>query len=88
MSRIEQLIDEIGGLRNETTHRSALRILSLLENNKSLFLEKLDADVVNLAIRNFESLCDTPSRDYGTPGYLRDYTKFYESLMFQLSRVL
>lgn len=87
MSRLEQLIDEIRELRNESNHRSALRILSLLENNKKLFAEKIEADYLNMAIRNFEILCDTPSRDYNTPGYIRDYQKYYESLMFYLNRV-
>lgn len=87
MSRLDQLIEEIRELRHETNHRAALRILNLLENNKKLFAEKVDEDYLNLSIRNFELLCDTPSREYNTPGYVRDYQKYYESLMFYLNRV-
>lgn len=87
MARLEQMIDEIRGLRNETNHRSSLRILNLMQNNKKLFLEEVDPDYLEMAIKNFEDLCDTPSRDYNTPGYIRDYEKYYESLMFHLNKI-
>ena len=87
MARLEQLIDEIKGLRNETNHRSSLRILNLMQNNKKLFLEEVDPDYLEMAIKNFEALCDTPSKDYNTPGYIRDYEKYYESLMFHLNKI-
>jgi len=87
MGRLEQLIDEIKGLKNEAHHRSSLRILNLMQNNKKLFLEGIDPDYLEMAIKNFEELCDTPSKDYNTPGYNRDYQKYYESLMFQLNKV-
>jgi len=87
MARLEQMIDEIKGLRNETNHRSSLRILNLMQNNKKLFLEEVDPDYLEMAIKNFESICDTPSKDYNTPGYIRDYQKYYESLMFHLNKV-
>jgi hypothetical protein len=88
MARLEQLIDEIKGLRNEANHRASLRILSLIQNNKKLFLEEVDPDYLHMAIKNFEALCDMPSRDYGTEGYVRDYQKYYESLMFYLNKVI
>ncbi|PBQ30644.1 hypothetical protein CNR22_02265 [Sphingobacteriaceae bacterium] len=81
------MIDEIRGLRQETNHRSSLRILNLMQNNKKLFLEEVDPDYLEMAIKNFEDLCDTPSKDYNTPGYIRDYEKYYESLMFHLNKV-
>lgn len=87
MARLEQIIDEISGLRNEKNHRAALRILNLMQNNKKLFLEEVDPDYLEMALKNFGDLCDTPSRDYGTPSYIRDYEKYYESLMFQLNKI-
>lgn len=47
----------------------------------------MDTDYLEMAIKNFDSLCETPSRDYNTPGYIREYQKYYESLMFHLSRI-
>lgn len=88
MARLEQLIDEIKGLRNEPNHRSSLRILSLMENNKKLFLEEVDPEYLNMAIKNFGALCDTPSKDYNTAVYIRDYQKYYESLMFYLNKII
>lgn len=87
MSRLDQLIGEIRELKNETNHRAALRILQVLENNKKLFSEKIEEDYLQLAIRNFETLCDTPSRDYHSASYIRDFQKYYESLMFHLDKV-
>ena len=87
MARLEQMIDEIKGLKNEVHHRSILRILNLMQNNKKLFLEEVDPDYLEMAIKNFEALCDAPSRDYNTPGYIRDYEKSYESLMFHLNKI-
>jgi hypothetical protein len=88
MARLEQLIHEIQGLKQETNHRSSLRILSLLQNNKALFLQALDADYLNMAIKNFELICAMPSKDYGTPAYIRDYEKYYDSLLFYLNRIV
>jgi hypothetical protein len=88
MARLEQLIDEIKGLRNESNHRSSLRILSLMQNNKKLFLESVESDYLEMAIKNFQEICDTPSREYNTAEYLRDYNKYYESLMFYLNRII
>ncbi|WP_317898136.1 hypothetical protein [Aurantibacillus circumpalustris] len=88
MARLEQLIDEIKGLRNEANHRSSLRVLNLLQNNKKLFLEGMEEDYLDMATKNFQLLCDTPSREYNTPDYLRDYNKYYESLMFYLNRII
>jgi hypothetical protein len=87
MARLEQMIDEIKGLKNETNHRSSLRILNLMQNNKNLFLEGVDTDYMEMAIKNFEALCDTPSKEYNMASYIRDYQKSYESLMFHLSKV-
>ena len=88
MARLEQLIDEIKGLRNETNHRSALRIVNLLQNNKKLFLTGMEEDYLKMAIKNFERQCDSPSIHYNTPEYIRDYNKYYESLMFYLNRII
>lgn len=87
MARLEQMIDEIKGLKNETNHRASLRILSLIQNNKKLFLEEVDPDYLEMAIGNFEGLCDSPSREYNSNSYIRDYEKYYESLMFHLNKV-
>lgn len=88
MSRLDQLVSEIRELKQETNHRSCLRIFNLLENNRKLFLDKIDPDYFNLALRNFEALRDTPSRNYNTAGYIRDYQSAYESLMFHLNRII
>ena len=88
MSRLQQIIEEIKELKNEANHRSSLRILKLIQNNKKLFLEELDEDVVEMTLRNFESLCNASTLDQADSAYVREFTKYYESLMFYLNRVI
>jgi len=47
----------------------------------------MDPEYLEMAIKNFGELCDTPSREYNSAGYIRDYQKYYESLMFHLNRI-
>lgn len=88
MARIDQLINEIKELRKESNHRSVLRIYNLLENNKKLFLEKMDAGTFNLILGNFENLSQVASKEYNTTGYVRSYENYFESLLFYLNRII
>jgi hypothetical protein len=88
MGRIQQLISEISELRNEINHRSALRIYSLLDNNKKLFLEKLEPDNFKYLVKGFEDLSKISTAEYNTPGFKRDYNRIFESLMFHLNRIV
>lgn len=88
MGRVEQIIDEIKELRNETNHRSALRIYNLLENNKKLFLEKMEPDNFKYLANSFEDLSEVATKEYNTPGFKRDYTKNFEGLLFHLNRIV
>jgi hypothetical protein len=88
MARIHQLISEIGELKQETHHRAVLKILGILENNKALFRENMDPDYLNLVIKDFAGLCDTPPRDHQSPSYIREYQRCFDSLMFHLNRII
>lgn len=88
MQKVLQLVEEIRGLRKESNHRSALKIYSLLENNNKLFLEKLDSADFNHLLRSFESISNTPSKDFGTTAYKDEYSKCYELLMFHLEKII
>ncbi|MEI8136666.1 MAG: hypothetical protein WCH21_04985 [Bacteroidota bacterium] len=88
MSKIEQLIEEIKDLKKETNHKSALQIYRLMDNNKKLFLENIDSADYNFMLSNFESLSYGNPKDYNTSGFIRDYEKYFESLLFHLNKIV
>ncbi len=88
MSRIYGIIDEIKDLQKEKNRRSSMHILNLLENNRKLFLDKMDAADYDFALRNFDELSQTQPKDHNSPGFLRDYEKSFESLLFHLNKII
>ena len=68
MERIRQIIEEIKELEKEPTHRSTLRICSLLDNNRKLFLEKMEADNFQHVLSGFEALSEKSPVEYATKG--------------------
>lgn len=88
MQRISQIIEEIKDLKKEATHRSALRISGLLENNKKLFLEKIDADAFNHLLSGFEDIANTSPKEQNTEAYRENYQKNHDSLSFYLNRII
>ncbi len=88
MLRLNGIIDEIKELKKESNHRSALKIVSLLECNHKLFQAKLDPLDYNFMLRNFEELSHTQSKDYNSAGFARDYEKHFESLLFHLNKIV
>lgn len=88
MQRIHQLVGEIKDLRNEANHRSALRICNLLENNRRLFLEKMEADDFSHLLRLFQEIADSPARDFGTEQYKDRYVRSFGLLLFHLDKIL
>jgi hypothetical protein len=87
MSRIAQLIEEIKELK-EANNRSTLQLYNLLENNKQLFLSKLDPVDFRIILKNFEQLSETHPKEYGTPSYKSEFQRAYELLSFHLNRII
>lgn len=87
MIRIAGIIDEIKSFRKDTNHRSALQIVRLLEGNQKLFLEKMEAADFNFLLRNFEELSQTHPKNYNSDGFIRDFEKNFESLLFHLNKI-
>lgn len=86
--RLNSLIEEIRQLRDTPTHTSTLTIYHILENNKALFLQKLDASDLEPIIRKFERLSEALPRDFGSESYKRDYEQACSTLRFYLDRIL
>lgn len=88
MERIRQIIEEIKDLEKDATHRATLRIYSLLENNRRLFLEKMETDDFEHLLAGFEALTERSPVDYATSAYKDDFRKNYQALAFYLNRII
>jgi len=86
--RLLQIIDEIKTLKTQPTHKSTMDICRLLDNNKRLFIEKIDSDNFNHLYTNFEKLSQASAKDYNTPGYIRDYEQAHSILSFYVDRII
>jgi hypothetical protein len=87
MSRIAQVIEEIKELK-EANNRSTLQLYNLLENNRQLFLSRLDPVDFKVIHENFKQLSETHPREYGTPSYKSEFQRAYELLSFHLNRII
>lgn len=88
MNRVRQIIEEIRELEKEQTHRSSMRIYTLLENNRKLFLEKIDADDFKYLLSAFKSLTEKTPAEYGSSAYRNEFQKNFQLLAFHLGRVI
>lgn len=86
--RLRQIIDEIKSLKADPTHKATMDICRMLENNKRLFLQKIEEDNFNQVYSNFEHLSQSNSKDYHTSGYIRDYEQAHHLLSFYFDRIL
>lgn len=84
---LHQIINEIKDLKTPG-HRSCLVIFNLLENNKTQFLQKMDADNFNHVHTTFEKLGESSPKDYNTQDYRNEYERAHSLLMFYLDRIL
>ncbi|MBL7932873.1 MAG: hypothetical protein JNL60_13270 [Bacteroidia bacterium] len=88
MAKIDQLIEDIREMKNETTRRSAHRIFNMLEGHKREFSGKIDSDYLELALKTFEALSEASAGESQTEDYKREFKKSYEGLLFHLNRIL
>ncbi|HOZ86438.1 MAG TPA: hypothetical protein PL029_01710 [Bacteroidia bacterium] len=88
MQKIIQIIDEIRQLKAEPTHRSAMRICSLMENNKKLFVEVIDPSDFNYLFSGFENLSFKNHSEISTARGVEEYNKFCENLLFHCNRIV
>lgn len=86
--RLSALIQEIRELKTETGHKAALDVYRLLNNNKTLFGQKIDPDVLNRLLHDFKVLSDASPAEATTASYKREYEKAWELLAFYLGRII
>lgn len=86
--RIHDLINEIHELKNNTPRKAAFDIYNILENNKTLFLEKLETDVFNQILNDFEKMAYAGAVEFNSLHYKDDFSKAYNLLSFYLNKVI
>lgn len=75
-------------MKTEKSHRSALRIQSILEGNPDLFIKQFDAQLYKQFLDGFSSLANYRPSEYKSASYLNEYAKQYESLAYYLNRII
>lgn len=86
--KLHEIIDEISKLESPSRHKAALDIFNLLENNRRLFLEKLDQSDFNGLLSGFETLAYAHPKDYATDAYVSDFERLKGSLLYHLNKIL
>lgn len=86
--KLPEIIDEINHLQSPSKHKAALDIFNLLENNRRLFLEKLDHSDFNSLLSDFEALAYAHPKDYGSASYGSDFERLKGSLLYHLNKIL
>jgi hypothetical protein len=81
------ILDEIKDLKNDPSHRSALRIFYLLDNNRTKFLEKFDADFIKNMISGFEGLAYESPANAASANFKEQYNKLHQAFEYQLNRL-
>lgn len=85
---LHEIIDEINKLETPSKHKAALDIFNLLENNRRLFLEKLDPGDFNSLLSGFEALAYAHPKDYASASYGSDFERLKGSLLYHLNKIL
>ncbi len=86
--KLPEIIDEITHLQSPSKHKAALDIFNLLDNNRRLFLEKLDQSDFNSLLSGFEALAYAHPKDYASASYASDFERLKGSLLYHLNKIL
>jgi hypothetical protein len=85
---INDIILEIKNYKNNSIHKSSLDIYNLLENNKHVFIDKIDPDNFKHLLTSFENLTYANPKEYNTASYKREFQTQYDLLLFYLDRIV
>lgn len=85
--RIHQLIDEIKN-HHQAIRKSAQEIHRILDNNKKLFSQHIDSSTTESYIKLFSELADVNVDEYNSDNYKRQFDQNFNSLNYQLDRII
>jgi len=85
---ILELAEQLKDHKTEINHKSTLKVYNLLENNKKVFLQKMEADSFKMLLKNFENLANENPKEYTSESYKREHEKSFELLLFYLDKII
>ena len=86
--RLHDLINEIHELSTNTPRKAAFDIYNILENNKTLFADSMDADAFRQILNAFEKMAYAHAGEFNSPHYKDEFQKTYNLLAFYLGKVI
>ena len=88
MQQVKQVIDEIRDLKKEPSHKSSLRIFSLMENNKKQFSEIMDPVDYLYLLSGFENVSSKSPGEFKFDRCIEEYNQLCENFLFHCNRVV
>ena len=86
--RLQHLINEIQEISNNTPRKAALDIYNILENNKKLFVDCMDADTFAQILKSFEKMAYASATDFISASYEYEFSRTYNLLDFYLAKII
>ncbi len=86
--QLPHLINEIKELSKNTPRKAAFDIYNILENNKTKFEGKMDADTFDHILNSFEKLAFAGAAEFNSPQYKDEFEKQYNLLSFYLNKII
>ncbi|MBA3663617.1 MAG: hypothetical protein H0W61_05350 [Bacteroidetes bacterium] len=84
---MNNILEEIKDLKNDVTHRSALRIFNLLDNNRDKLLTRFEPDFFKNLHSGFESLAYGSPANSGSADFKNQYSKLIEMFLYRVNRM-
>ena len=84
--RIHHLINEIIEQKQNVPRKAANEIFKILDNNHTLFAERIESDAFRMVLQRFEDLCN--SNDYNSAHYKEEFEKSFGLLDFYLRKII
>jgi hypothetical protein len=75
-------------LKNDASLRSALRIFTILENNKAFFLKAMEEQDYALIMKMFEDLAHVSASKYNSAEFKEGYSRACSMLSYRLDRLI
>lgn len=85
--RIHQLSDEIKSY-SHPSRKCAGEIFRIIDNNKKLFCEYIDKDYLNSITHAFGELSSGHSSMYETEAFSREFEQHFQSLRYNLDKII
>lgn len=85
---LNNLINEIKNPSGANARKQALDIYTMLQNNRTKFLEKMESDTYDHLLNSFNKLSEAHATEYNSSSYKDEFNRAYNLLLFYLDRII